>query len=431
MHKLLFLLILHTIGSNSTFAQPKSDTLLQSIFASNKNEVFREVISDPTKYRCQIIYTQINRDKNNVPHFTNYYFNYDPQLYFNPASTVKMPLAFLSLEKLNNMAVYGINRNTALQIDSSRPWQEASYTDPTSANGFPSISHYIKKAFLVSDNDAYNRMYQFLGQQYIDRNLHKKGYKDIRITRQFMGLTVEQNRHTNQVRFVNEDGSVLHTQPAAYNTDSFDFTRSIKLGKGYLDKNDNLIQEPFDFTLHNNLSLEDLQKILQSVLFPASVPKKQRFNISNSDRNFLLQYLSQFPSETNYPKYNNSKYFDTYVKFFFRDSSHKMPDNVRVFNKVGWAYGFMTDVSYVADFANNVEFMLSATLYVNSDEILNDNKYEYESKGYPFLYQLGQIMYQYELNRKRQYMPDLSGYKLQYEQRDKNDARPVISEVDN
>ncbi|MDP9231009.1 MAG: glycoside hydrolase family 9 protein, partial [Bacteroidota bacterium] len=41
----------------------------------------------------------------------------------------------------------------------------------TAANGFPSIAQYIKKIFLVSDNDAYNRLYEFLGQQTINDKL--------------------------------------------------------------------------------------------------------------------------------------------------------------------------------------------------------------------------------------------------------------------
>ena len=131
------------------------------------------------------------------------------------------------------------------------------------------------------------------------------------------------------------------------------------------------------------------------------------------------------------PKYDDSVYYDSYVKFFFRDSTHKMPAGVRVFNKVGWAYGFLTDVSYVADFNNGVEYMLAATLYVNADGILNDNKYEYTTLGWPFLYQLGQRIYQYELNRPRKYQPDLSDFKLNYERRDPNDRRPSIKDADN
>jgi hypothetical protein len=274
-------------------------------------------------------------------------------------------------------------------------------------------------------------MYEFVGQQTINRNLHNKGYKDVRITRQFLGLTPEQNRHTNAVRFIDKKGSLLYARPPAYNTDSFDFSRVIKIGKAHYNRIDSLVNEPFDFTQHNNISLEDLQQILQSVLFPESVMSSKRFNLTNDDYQFLYRYLSQYPSETNYPKYDTSKFYDSYVKFFFRDSSHHIPPYLRVFNKVGWSYGFMTDVSYVVDFKNNVEFMLAATIYVNSDDILNDGKYDYNTIGYPFFYQLGQTVYQYELKRKRDYKPNLSKFRLNYEKRNPNDKRPSLTEVDN
>ncbi len=108
-----------------------------------------------------------------------------------------------------------------------------------------------------------------------------------------------------------------------------------------------------------------------------------------------------------------------------------MPEGVRVFNKVGWSYGFLTDVSYVADFKNNIEYMLAATVYVNSDEVINDDKYEYETVGHPFLFQLGRTIYNYELNRPRVNKPVLSRFKIKYEHRDTNDHRPSLKDVDN
>ena len=108
-----------------------------------------------------------------------------------------------------------------------------------------------------------------------------------------------------------------------------------------------------------------------------------------------------------------------------------MPSHVRVFNKAGWSYGFLTDVSYVVDFKNKVEYMLAATVYVNSDEVLNDGRYDYNTLGYPFLYQLGQTIYHYELKRPRKFRPDLSRFRLKYEQRDPNDTRPSLKDVDN
>ncbi len=411
--------------------QPKTDTFLQHLLSKDTNAVCKQVLQHPDTYRLQIIYTQINRDPYNHPSFKNYYFHYDPRLYFNPASMVKMPLAFLSLEKLNTLQQKGITKNTTLLFDSSEVWQRPLYKDTTADSGLPSIAHFIKRAFLISENDPYNRMYQFVGQGAINRTLHQKGYAAVRITRQFLGLTPQQNRHTNAMSFVDDKSNILYKQPPAVNTDSFDFSQVVKIGKAHLNGKDSLIHEPFDFTQHNYLSLETMQQLLQSVLFPQSVPATQRFNLSSDDYRFLYRYLSQYPSETADPKYDTAKFYDSYVKFFFRDSTHRMPDDVRVFNKVGWSYGFLTDVSYVADFKNGVEFMLAATLYVNSDEIVNDGKYEYETVGHPFLYGLGQTIYRYELQRTHKYKPGLSAFKIKYEHRDPNDKKPSLSEVDN
>lgn len=430
MKKIFFIILI--LATANLYAQHKTDIKLRHILYGNSDSFFQSILSHPDEYRLQIIYTEINRDKNNKPSFTNYYFNVDPLFYFNPASTVKLPLAALSLEKLNEIKIPDVNKFTSMQFDSAYPRQEKELHDSTSQNNYPSIAQFIRKAFLISDNDAYNRMYQFVGQQDINRKLHAKGYKDIRITRQFMGYTDDENRHTNPVDFIDADGKVLFHQAMQYNRDSFDYSHTVKIGKAHLNNHDSLINEPIDFTRVNNLPLEDLQQILQSILFPLSVPEKQRFHLSAEDYAFLKQFLSQFPSETNYPKYDTAQYYDSYVKFFFQDSlHHSMPPNVRVFNKVGWAYGFLTDASYIADFKNNVEFMLAATLYVNSDGVLNDNKYDYETIGHPFLYQLGQVIYNHELKRKRKHKPDLSDFIIQYEKRNPNDTRPSIKDADN
>jgi hypothetical protein len=58
--------------------------------------------------------------------------------------------------------------------------------------------------------------------------------------------------------------------------------------------------------------------------------------------------------------------------------------------------------------------MLSGTIYVNRDGILNDDKYEYEEIAYPFFREIGNIVYRYELHRKRSYPPDLSRFILSY-----------------
>ena len=91
-----------------------------------------------------------------------------------------------------------------------------------------------------------------------------------------------------------------------------------------------------------------------------------------------------------------------------------MAPGIRIFNKEGDAYGFLNDVAYVVDFTNNIEFMLSATIYCNSDGIFNDDHYDYETVGYPFLKHLGQAVYDYELHRDRKHKPNLSYLQFDY-----------------
>jgi hypothetical protein len=415
--------------SQSVGAQPRTDKFVQNLLAINKDSLLHAVLSDQETYKLQFIYTQINRDAENRPSFQNYNYQVDSLQYFNPASTVKLPLALLALEKLHALEKYGINMNTPMQIDSSHSGQSPMFEDSTSEHGFPSIAHFIKKVFLISDNIAYNRLYEFVGQQTINRRFHQRGYPDFRITRRFIKMTEEANRHTNAIRFQTVDGRLLYIQPAAYNPDSFNFNHVHKMGKAHY-ANDSLINTPIDFTRANNLTLHHLQQTLQSTLFPQSVAAAKRFRLTKDDYDFLYRYLSQYPSETDYPKYDSTIYFDSYVKFFFKSGSRMIPDHIRVFNKTGWAYGCMTDVSYIVDFSNKVEFMLTATTYVNSDGIMNDDKYDYDTVGLPVLYQLGQYFYQYELKRPRKYSPDLSRFKIQY-RKQADDRRPSIKEADN
>ena len=416
--------------SISSYAQ-QHDATIDRILSNIQHEQAKKIIADPNHYRCQVIYTQIDRDAKGTPRFTHHRFNADSNLYFNPASMVKMPLAFLSLEKLNEMKIAGVNKFTSMAFDSSHEKQVVMRTDSSAKNFKPSIAQFIRRAMLISENDPYNRMYQFVGQETANRKLIEKGYASSRITRQFMGYTEDQNRHTNGIRVFDTQGKLVYRQQPAYNRDSFRFPSPILIGDKHINRNDELVDGPFDFTRHNNISLDDMRQMLQAVIYPTSVPKHQRFNMSETDRLFMLQYMSQYPSETPYPNYDSTIFYDSYVKFFFQDSTHKIPPHIRVFNKVGWAYGFLTDVSYVMDTKNNIDYMLSATVYVNSDGIINDSKYDEESMGFPFFRELGKAVYQYELQRPRLYQPPLKMKGVEYEKRDPLDKRPTIKMADN
>jgi hypothetical protein len=229
-----------------------------------------------------------------------------------------------------------------------------------------------------------------------------------------VNLSEAENRFTNAVSFFNEDGKVLYTQPMQENRDIYP-KRTELIGNAYY-KGDTLIPGPMDFSVKNRLSLPDLSRMLKTILFPASMPVQQRFNLKPEEYGFILKCMSQFPAESVSPEYNQADYPDAFCKFlFYGGEKGSKPKHNRIFNKREDAYGFLTDVAYIADFENNIEFMLGATIYCNKDGILNDDRYDYDSIGLPFLNNLGKLIYDHELSRKRKVKPDLSGFKLMYD----------------
>ncbi|KAF0149020.1 MAG: hypothetical protein FD143_2806 [Ignavibacteria bacterium] len=412
MRKALILAaLLFSISTNQLFAQAN---LLEKLLKENPDK-FGNVLANLDSHEVQIIYTQINRDKNNFPKFKTFTFGVDPKKYFYPASTVKLPTALLALEKINNLRIKGLNKFTSLSIDSARHPQTSVITDTSSESGFPTVANYIKKIFLVSDNDAYCRLYEFVGQKEHNESLHKKGFKNVKITNRYTGgFNTESNRYTNPFRFYNRD-KIIYLQPEQYNAANYDFElNGVIKGKGYLDSKDSLINKPFDFSAKNYVSLEDLTEILKAVLFPETRNAQKRFYLTKDDYNFLYKYMSMLPKESKHPGYDSTHY-DSFVKYFlFGDSKKPIPNNIRIFNKVGLAYGYLTDLAYIVDFENKIEFLLSAVIHVNKDQIYNDGIYEYDSTAMPFLANLGRVIFNFEKCRTKKYLPNLEKFKIKY-----------------
>lgn len=401
--------ILATFCFSTTMAQtPKTDKLLVKIL--DQSEKLKPILEKKQEYEIQLIYTQINRDAQNRPKFKTYVYNHNPEHYFYPASTVKLPAILVALEKINELNINNLTSKTPLHIERAFAGHEAVDSDSTSENGKASIEHYAKKIALVSDNDAFNRLYDFLGQEYFNEKLQSKGYKNTRIVHRLeAALTVEQNQQTPEVWFGSENR--IFTQPAQKATKRYVPAQPIRKGIGYL-KNDVLVNEPFDFTYKNCFGLEDQHELLKAILFPDDVSPEKRFQLTENDYAFLYKYMSMLPKESSFPKYD---YWDSYVKFLlFGDSKETMPSTIRIFNKVGDAYGFLIDNAYVVDFENKVEFMLSAVIHTNKNKIYNDGIYEYEEIGLPFMAEVGKTIYNFERKRKKKYLPNLEKFTIKY-----------------
>ena len=117
--------------------------------------------------------------------------------------------------------------------------------------------------------------------------------------------------------------------------------------------------------------------------------------------------MSILPRQSDYPRYAEyDKYYDGYCKFFmFGDTKQEIPNHIKIYNKIGLAYGFALDNAYIVDIDNDIEFFLTAVLYSNSNEVMNDNMYDYESISIPFLSELGRKIYNYESKREKSNFP--------------------------
>lgn len=381
--------------------------------------LFDSILNNRKDLNVQIIYTQVDRGANGLAALTNHYFNVNPSHYFYPASTVKLPVSLLALQRLNELKEKGIDKNTTLITEAGYSGQTAVYNDPTTPYGRPCIAQYIKKILMVSDNDAYNRLYEFLGPQYINEQLHKKGYTDVQLLHRLqVPLSADENRHSNPVKFLGKNLEVLYQQPVQFDTTRYE-PRTDSIGKTHY-AGDKLVETPMNFSDKNRISLQDLHTILISLIFPEKVHDYQRFNITEDDRNFLLKYMSQLPTESTYPPYSadTATYYPAYCKFLLYGAQKGKPDsNIRIFNKIGDAYGQVLDVAYIVDFDKKIEFFLSAVIYCNSDGVINDDKYDYNTIGYPFMKNLGQVIYDYEAGRKKKILPNLDYLKFEYDKK--------------
>ncbi|MBK8700557.1 MAG: hypothetical protein IPN29_13915 [Saprospiraceae bacterium] len=115
--------------------------------------------------------------------------------------------------------------------------------------------------------------------------------------------------------------------------------------------------------------------------FPEVFEKSQRFDLDQDDYTLLYRAMGSLPRDYAYLA-RDTHYYDTFVKFFISDDkNYRMPDNLHVLNKVGWAYGYLTDCSYIFDTDSGAEFLLTATILANGDGIFNDDKYDYEKQA--------------------------------------------------
>ena len=343
----------------------------------------KPIYKNKENHNLQILYTKVVRDSLGMPSFIEYDYKIDSNQYFYPASTMKLPIVALTLQKINELRNTGINitvESKILLLSADQITTETTFKD------------LISKVFLVSDNSASNILINFLGYNYFNQQMKEKGLNTIVLNHKF-----------NPDPYVKTDWKIYTLDRDLISKDE---TQEI-IEHNNLDNllqgkfqilNGEKVATPFNFKTKNKASLRDLDGVMKRIIYPDLFQEQDRINLSDQDYNFLRYWMSRFTFEDIGIEYQkDSQYFDSYNKFFiYGDSTNTIDRKIRIYNKVGVAYGALTDISYIRDYQKKIEFFLSATIYVNQNQIVNDNIYEYDDVGIPFLAELARQVYKLE-----------------------------------
>ena len=371
MKKYIFLLL------NIFFSCTEAPNMPLDHVLKNDNAAIKKVMNSVEDYELQILYSEIGQDENGEALITDHSFQLNSKNYFYPASTVKMPVAILAMEFAERTSFISYDSEYVISRDS------LSHT----------IGDDIREIFAVSDNEAFNRLYELLGRDYINKELRRRKVGDVRIahrlsTKNSDAIEREVPLFMGRFRMAGiKDGSI-EPIPSVVNQAK---------GIGFM-RNDSLISEPMDFSEKNYFPLGTQHTIMKRLFLPEAFPKGEQFYFKNNAEDYLKTAMGALPRNAGFKE---SEFSDSYGKFFiYGDSKERIPDHVKIYNIVGYAYGTLTETAYIVDTKNDVKFILSATLLVNKNGIFNDDTYEYEEIGIPFLSELGRQIYAYELSKK-------------------------------
>lgn len=300
--------------------------------------------------------------------------------WFAPASLVKLPLAAMLLEDLEARRLDW--RSGALRFP-NMPDCAAGAAELRTAQ---SVQRLIERALVVSDDSAYCALFDALGPQKIAERCAELGY-GARIQARFGYCGPELSRVTGPVWW-HQGGQAKELYPVR---PAFELRRAaakIELGRAWM-SGTKRIEGPKDFTDSNTMLLRDLHQVLLAVTQPDLVPARQRFKLSQAAREFLLAAMARNPAQCDSCSGEERAMPDNAFRLLAVGDA-QWPAGLKVRNKVGWAYGFLSDIAHLRD--SRHECWISCVMYLNADGVLNDGRYDYDSIGRPFMAEAGRLL---------------------------------------
>lgn len=353
---------------------------------------FDHLLEDPARFRLQILVSEVVEDGGR-PRLVRHGFRVDEE-YFYPASAIKTCATISALAALDR--IDGVDEHSPLALHPLFEDEEFEYRDETNLDdGAITVHHEIRKLFLVSDNRAYNRLYELSGHREINEAMWAAGLESVRLHHRLSEFrSVEDNRRSPEItfhvasfenRFVPERESDLELE----NDGRF---RRLDVGEAHVSGGER-VEGPMSFRTKNAISLVDLQDLNVLLLRPDIDLGKPGFELSDERRALLAGVMAEYPSRSENPRYSAAEYPLDWGKFLLPGLTRVVPEaELVIHNKVGRAYGFSIENALVVHRPTGRSFFCTAVLQTNANETLNDGVYEYEEVADPFFADLGEVL---------------------------------------
>jgi hypothetical protein len=304
--------------------------------------------------------------------------------YVYPASTVKLFAAMAAVEKLNALERehgLGIGLDSPLELG---PVREGEGWRGRVGDGQAAITvrEEIHKLFVVSDNQAFNRLYDFVGPEELNERIASWGLERTWVTHRLAGsFSAEENARAPEVVVRGERGEVRLPERRWAEMPS-GAVRENRCRTGLLCgtavmRGGEAVAGPIDFTERNRTTLEDLQRALYAMVEWAG---DARLDVTKEQREFLLSAAGMLPRESIAPVYAETEYPDDHVKFLLPGLVRVRPlEEWRVVNKIGLAYGYVTENAVVEHVPTGRRMYVAAAIHRNPDGVFNDDAYDYDT----------------------------------------------------
>lgn len=361
------------------------------------SERVRRVLAEPETYRMQLLISEVVVDRSNRPVLRRAGYRVDAE-YFYPASSIKLGAAVVALQTLESLArthATGDLLEVPCEIAPLFPGDPAQSTEPDERP--ITIGRELRKLALVSDNQAFNRLYDLVGHEALNRGLHGLGLSSVVINHRLSDPRPIPDPLATAAVVLRPPGGKPIEIPAR--TSALVLTNTTprrQVGDAYL-KGDVRVEGAMDFTTRNGISLQHLQDLLVKLARPDIDLGTPPLELTANHRAQLLLALTAYPRESKDPVYPVARYPDDYSKFLLPGVRRVFPNDrpgerIEITGKIGRAYGFSVENAYLWNRTSGRAVFVTVALYTNSDGVLNDDRYDYAEIADPILADLGELV---------------------------------------